>query len=289
MVRLNLASFFRQPVLYFTLAGVVIFLVDAWARREEDVVAVTADVRREVAADLSTRFMREPNDAEIEQGVQAWVETELLFREANALGLAENDAVIRDHLANKLRTMATRRNIVETPTDDELRAELSAHPERYVKPDTYDVSHVFINRSIAPDTFEVRVQQALEQLEAGADFRSMGDHFPRGHEFSALTQFMLEASLGVKLGNSLKPEQQGKWRRVSGSRGAHLVRLNAITSGQPTLENSREALIERLQAQAQRDVARQYIDGLREKFTIVYERDPTPGDTPGDEPPAESQ
>lgn len=271
MVRLNLASLFKQPVLYFSLAGALVFLVDAWARREEDVIAVTADVRREVAAELSTTLLREPQEAEIDQGVQAWLETELLFREASALGLAENDAVIRDHLANKLRTMATRRHIVEAPTEDELRAELAAHPEQYVKLARYDVSHVFINRKVAPDTFEARVQQALEQLQAGADFRSMGDHFPRGPEFSGLTQVMLETSLGIKCGDALKPERRGKWHWLTGARGAHLVRVDAIQDGRPTLDNSRAALIERLQAKAQQDVARQYIDALRDKFTIVYE------------------
>jgi hypothetical protein len=267
----SIAKTLKQPLPYFVVIGVLAFLMDAWLRRESTVIHVTEGVRREVAAELASALSRPATAEEVEQGVRRWLETELLFREAMELGLDENDAVIRSHLARKLQQLAQQRTIVGTPTDGELQGELAANSTRYSKPDTFTVSHVFVNRSVSPHTYEARVKETLSQLEAGADVKAIGDHFPRGPRLTALTRPMLEGALGIKLGPLLTPEQQGKWHTLEGPRGTHFVRLDAVMSGQATLENSRRALVDSLQARAREDAAAAYVQELAHKFTVVYE------------------
>ncbi len=203
--------------------------------------------------------------------MQTWTDTELLFREASELGLAENDAVIRSHLARKLAQMVAQRSIIAPATESELAQELAAHRETYRQLDTFTVTHVFVNRATAPDTFASRVEEVQAQLNAGTTIQGLGDHFPRGPVFELLTQAQLEGALGVKLGAALSPEQKGKWQQLSGPRGAHFVRLDELLSGEPTLENSRERLSDRVAEEKKQAAVRAFIDGLRSKYPVVDE------------------
>jgi hypothetical protein len=267
----SFAAAFKQPLFYFALAGAITFVVDAWLRRDADVIRITDGVRREVASEFSGAHLRAPTNEELEQGVQAWTETELLFREADRLGLAENDATVRNHLARKLSQVVGQRTINEAPTDSELFEELRIHRDRYVKADTFTVTHVFVSRASTPETYEARVTEALNRLNAGAESHTVGDHFPRGPVFERLPQQQLEALLGVKLEAALQPEQQGRWQALTGTRGTHLLRLDEMVSGEPTLENSRDSLVGSVQARKSEAAVRAFVSELRTKFTIVDE------------------
>lgn len=264
----------RQPLTYFVLAGVVAFCVDAWLRREANVILITSGIRTELADEFKRNYSRAPTADELENAIQEWTDTELLFREATELGLAENDGVIRDHLARKLSQMVIQGNVPDEPTDGELLQELRAHPERYRKPDTYTISHVFINRAKAPDTFDARVGEALSKLESNAPVASVGDHFPRGPVFEGLSQAHLEANLNLKLSSVLKPSEVGVWHRLPGARGMHFVRVDAVVSGEPTLDNSRASLSGAVTASKKGAAAQTYVRELREKFTVIDESQP---------------
>ncbi len=259
----------RQPLPYFVLAGAIVFLVDTWLRQRDTVIQITGGVRREVAAEFEAQLGRPPSDEEQQKALQNWVTTELLFREAERLGLENNDAVIRAHLANKLRQLIRERTITAPPTEAELRAELDAHPERYAKSDTFNVSHAFVNRKLAPDTFEARAAVAWKELNEGNALGTVGDHFPRGPSFEGMSQPQLEAILHVELGRVLKRDQVGKWHRLSSPRGAHFVRLDAVISGKPTLESARAALVEDREASKRDAAVRQYVEELEKEYRVV--------------------
>ncbi len=64
----KLGDAFRQPLFYFALAGVAVFGVDAWLRREQEIVRVTDGVRREVASEFTAAASRAPTKDELERG-----------------------------------------------------------------------------------------------------------------------------------------------------------------------------------------------------------------------------
>ncbi len=266
---MNNRAALQQPLWYFVLAGAVVFLVDAWLRQREVTIDVDASVRPEVVAEFEAQFGRTPTVQEREQAKQDWVTTELLFREAVRLGLENNDAVIRAHLANKLKQLVRERTIIAPPTDEELQEELEARPERYARSDTFNVSHAFVNRNIAPDTFDARVLEAWKQIGEGAELGSVGDHFPRGPSFEGMTQPQLEAVLRIGLAPVLKQQQIGRWHRLSGPRGAHFVRLDAIISGKPEVASARAALAARIEARKRDDALQRFIADLERRYRVV--------------------
>lgn len=258
----------KQPLIYFVLLGAFVFVADAWLRRKAEVIVVDATVRGESEAEFRAMAGRSPTAPELEQAVAEWTTRELLFREAMQLGLQDNDATVRAHLAVKLKNLVRQRSIVTPPTDVELRAELDAHPERYTKPDVYTITVVFVARGAAPETLTARTSELLEKLAAGLDPNGAGDHFPRGPVFEELLPMQLEQVLKVDLTQALKPEQRGKWQTIANPRGSYLLRLDAIKSGRPEFEALRDVIAAQLEGQKREAAVAEFVEQLRAKYPV---------------------
>jgi hypothetical protein len=250
------------------LLGTAVFALDSWLRAEPETVVVSEAVRREVASRLEQNLSRAPTRAELERGLEEWVDTELLLREATALGLAKNDTVIREHLAQKLKHIVRERTIFPDPSQAELRAQLAADRARYTAPETFDVTHVFIQRSVAPAKYESRVQEALAALTSGAKPETVGDHFPRDLKLVRLTRSQLEQILGVSLSAVLTPTQVGKWQAVESPRGAHLIRLVAISPRNPDFASLRPVLLADVLEKKKQAALAAYLVELRKKYSL---------------------
>lgn len=265
---MNVPGALKQPLPYFLLLGAAAFLVDCWLRAAPDTIQISPEVRREVAVRLEQQLTRPPTPAELERGLREWADTELLFREATALGLDENDSVIHAHLAQKLRHIVLERTILPAPSEAELRAELAAHPERYTGPVTFELTHVFISRSSSGAAFETRVQATLSELARGAEPRGAGDHFPRGPRFEGMTRPQLEQIFQTSFATALEPSRVGTWQRLESSRGAHLIRLDAVSDGKPVFEAVRPALAAEVQARKKQAAVDRYLAELRKKYPL---------------------
>lgn len=259
----------RQPLLYFALLGALVFGLDYGLTRRADSVVVTPEVQEEVRLQLEQSLQRPPSDSEVTRATDEWVDLELLHREAEKLGLQHNDAVVRAHLARKLELIVRERSIVAEPSEAEVRAEFEANRDRYTGPETFDVTHAFVlqPRNQPPDP--ERVEQVLELLRAGADPRTAGDHFPRGPRFSRITRPRLEQIIGAELSPLLEPNKTSQWQRVEGHRGVHLIRLEAIHSGEPDLPNVRPALVAAIVDRKKQAAVQEFVRELRRKYRVA--------------------
>lgn len=258
----------RQPLVYFVLIGAFVFVADAWMRRKAEVIAIDATVRGESEAEFRALSGRDPTGPELDQAVADWTTKELLFREATQLGLQENDATVRNHLALKLKNLVRQRTIVTPPSDEELRAELAAHPERYTKPDTYTVTVVFVSRGESPEAHAQRTQELAAKLTAGLEPSGAGDHFPRGPVFEQLLAIQLEQILKADLSPVLKAESRGKWQQLPNARGSYLIRLDAIHDGAPRFDAARDAITAQLEMQKRDAALDDFIAQLRTKYPV---------------------
>lgn len=265
---MRLPGALKQPLPYFVLLGTLVFLVDSRLRATPNSIAISPEVRRQVRAQLEQTLSRPPTPTEVDRGLEQWVDSELLFREATALGLDQNDSVIHDHLAQKLRHIVQERTVLPEPTEAELRAELKAKPERYTGPVSFDVTHVFISRSASGAKFEPRVKEALAQLAQGAEPRSVGDHFPRGPQFRGLTRLQYEPIFQANLSAVLRADRIGTWQLLESARGAHLIRLDAVSDGKPNFEALRPALRADVQELKKQARVTAYLKELRKKYAL---------------------
>ena len=80
--------------------------------------------------------------------VRAWLREDILYREAVAMGLDQDDHIIRRRLAQKLEFLTNDIAQMQEPSDAELQAYFDQNIDRFKSPDRVTFTHLYFN----PDT-----------------------------------------------------------------------------------------------------------------------------------------
>ena len=268
----------KQPLPYFLALGALIFGFDSVLSQDDNVIVVSQAVRSEVALKTELELGRTPQSEEVQAALEQWRETEALYREGLKLGLLDNDEVVRAHIANKLRYVASQRIVVSEPSEATLRAYLRAHEERFRQPTTFDLEHVFVARYVPglnggatiAATPRARAEQLLEQLRQGADWKTLGDHFPRGPQFSNKSRQELERALKLDLSSAFDSPRTDVWTMVEGKRGFHLLRITRISGG-VDFDRLKETLRLAVQADEKERAAQRFVDEVQSRYEFEVE------------------
>lgn len=128
----------REPLLQFLLLGALIAAGQAWWSAHRDMAERRIIVDEGRLAALSglheAQFGQAPTPQELQHLVQAHVREEVLYREALARGLDQDDEIIRRRLVGKLEFLLTDAAVPEPPVDAVLQQHLQQHPERFAAP-----------------------------------------------------------------------------------------------------------------------------------------------------------
>jgi hypothetical protein len=122
----------REPLVHFLLLGALLFLFSAWkggpSARASRIVVTRARIEELRAGFLGT-WQRPPTEAELAGLIEEDIRDEVSVREAVAGGLDLNDPIIRRRLRRKLELSNEEAVEAASPTDEDLRVFLKAHPE----------------------------------------------------------------------------------------------------------------------------------------------------------------
>jgi len=257
-------------------AGAVLWLAQSWlAAPSRTRIVVDDELRAGLRADHQRRTGRAPSAAEERALVDAWVDDEVLHREALALGLDRSDVVIRRRLVQSMRFLLEEETAPLEPDDDALRAHLAAHGERFALPARTSFEHVYLPRAatlatgVAPATAPLDALRA--RLVAGEDPARVGAPFPRGARFTRLSPGEIDAVFGPGFAARLAALPAGTWSApVASSFGGHLVRIDErLAAEQPDLATVRAALAADWREERRRDAERAALARLRERYDVV--------------------
>jgi len=117
----------KEPLLHFLLIGIGLFFLFAQLNNEEESSnRQQILIKKSKIEILSGIFMEEnsvpPTDKEIQEFLKNYIREEVLSREAIAIGLDQDDRVIRHRLAQKMQYLFEDVAMVEEPSDEVLKA-----------------------------------------------------------------------------------------------------------------------------------------------------------------------
>lgn len=176
----------REPLVHFLLIGVGIYAAYGMFGASEEEgderrITVTAGDVQSLTDQWIRLWRRPPTEEELAGVVRDHVRTQILYREAVAMGLDQGDLVIERRLAQKVELLAQGLITPEDPTDEELRAWYDANQGDYKQPDLYTVTHVFFDPDRREASTLVDAEAALETLSTldsvPEDFANYGDRF----------------------------------------------------------------------------------------------------------------
>ena len=268
-------SWVREPLVYFVLAGALIFSVDRALRKDEAIIRITPTVREEVARSLASRLGRAANPAELGAELEQWKREQALYREGLKLGLADDDPVVRARVASKLMEIAQERDVFAPPTDAELHEFFERNKSRFASPARFDFEQVFIERTPGandaspPKDARERAHTVLAELRAGNSPEGLGDWFPRGRQFSNESVEEIAQLLGEAAARAIPGYPIGQWNLVASPRGFHAVRVVRADRGEPEFDPLRQAIAIALDAERRSRAADAYAKTVESHFRFV--------------------
>ena len=263
-----------EPFIHFLLLGVALFAAHAVWQSWQDEAATTIFVDPEEMERRAILFagenQRNPTEEELQALLYDYVQEEALVREAEKLGLAEGDTIVRRRLAQKARAMLEDVDAVEAPDQEILCAYLDENPERFAEPPRRTFAHIFVSPGEMDDAQLREKAAGLKARANDANWQSLGDPFLLNRSYSRASYPDVAKSFGPSFAEgmfALDPEKRGFQGPIPSSFGLHLVRIDAEEAlvkpacGDilPRLEESwRRDQRERANAQSIRDLVDQY-------------------------------
>lgn len=240
----------REPLLHFLLLGAAIFgafgLFGPDDARQSVIVVSQGEIEGQIEAFRRT-WLRLPTQAELDGLIREHVRDEIYYREGLALGLDRDDTVIRRRLRQKLEFVAEAAGMAAEPADDELRAWLAAHPERYRTDPRVSFAQVYLSPDRRGATLARDSERLLADLRASGgsiEPATLGDPTLLDHVVVDVPLREVAARFGEAFAERIAGLPVGGWQGpVESSYGTHLVYLRERIDGRvPPLEEAYDAI-----------------------------------------------
>ncbi|MDX1375515.1 MAG: peptidylprolyl isomerase [Burkholderiales bacterium] len=272
----------KEPLLHFLILGALLFAAYAWLNRGADLaqdgaartVRITAAEVEWLKQTWARRWHRPPSEHELRGIVSDYLRETLLAREARALGLDDNDLVVRRRLAQKMEFLVRDAVALAEPREDALRRVYADHRDRFRSPAQISFVHVYFNRDRRGARTEADAEAALEALsKPGASGADMGDRFLLEQEFVDADEQAVARVLGREFARRVFALAPGSWQGpIESGYGLHLVR---VTGKRPQQSLAFEAVTDELREiwlRQQEEAARErYFATLLAKYDVVVD------------------
>jgi hypothetical protein len=212
------------------------------------------------------------------------VREEVYYREAVAMGLDQDDPVIRRRLQQKLEFVTDDVAALAEPTDGELAEYLKTHAERFRTDRRLTFSQVYLDPNRRGDHLAQDANQLLVQLRLqgrDVDLSFFGDAFLLEHRFEAIPNTEITKQFGEKFVAQLADAPIGQWfGPVESGYGVHLVLVEERTEGRlPELAEVRDAVSRNWTNERRLELNEKFFEGLLKHYEVVVEKiDPAKAD-----------
>jgi hypothetical protein len=279
----------REPLLHFLAIGAVLFAAYALVTRHAKpagTIVVSRGQIETLTATFERTWQRPPTPQELDGLVRDYVIEEACAREAIALGLDQDDSVIRRRLQQKLEFLDVT-GAAGDPTDAQLAEFLQSHPALFRKEDHFSFRHVYFSPDRRGPQLQTDVQQALARLAASgsnAAGTGLGDPFLLDQAFDAVPEGEIAMRFGDKFAKALAGLPVRSWQGpVESSYGVHLVFISERREGGlPALAEAREQVRREWREAARVDAQAKFHDEILKRYRVIIE--PAPGAPPAGGP-----
>lgn len=221
----------HEPFLHFMLAGAAIFAFYTWRGADVDVESRQIIVREAQVQRLATiwtqTWQRAPTAQELDGLIRDYIKEEIYYREANRLGLGEDDAIVRRRLRAKMEFLAASQAETMIPDEAVLQAWLAKNPARYASDPLISFRSVYLSGSKG----DAKAKAVLAQLQAEADPQKLGDPISLPKSLIDAHSEDIDLQFGEGFAASLRMLPKGIWSGpILSGFGLHLVRIDRISA-----------------------------------------------------------
>ena len=270
----------REPLLHFLLIGTVLFLLyGALNRGRSDAPReiVISEARVEaIAENFASVWMRPPTAVELKRLVDDYVAEEIYYREAIAMGLDQDDTVIRRRLRQKMEFISEGIADSVQPTDAELQAYLEQNAAKFAVPVELTFRQVYLSADRRGDRVRADAEKLLATLQSSGgqvDPATAGDPTLLPAAMASASPQAIVNAFGEEFARQIDEAPVGQWAGpIESAFGLHVVLVEERVAGKtPTLAEIRPIVLREWQADERRRQNSSFLATLRDKYEIRVE------------------
>jgi peptidyl-prolyl cis-trans isomerase C len=270
-------KWFKEPLVHFLVIGAMIFAVFSVFSDKESpmdgnrIVVSSGDIER-LGVSWSKRWNRPPTETELKGIVDAYIKEEVYYREALALGLDQNDTILRRRLMQKMEFLSNDLAELNQPDETALNKYFLDNQEKYEIPSRVSFTHIYFST----DKRGAKAAEDAESVLAGLTVKKApehGDSFMLQYDFDQETPFEVGRLFGKVFAESLFTLEPGVWQGpIESGYGLHLVRISEkIDSRMPELASVIDRVRTDFMFEQRRKVNKEIYERFKERYEIVIE------------------
>lgn len=263
-----------EPLTHFVIFGILLFVASRFYEEQHNVFDIVVTPRHvaQLARTYALQYGTPPDARTLEGLVARDVHDEILFRQGTALGLDQDDEIVRRRVVQKMQFLMQDLNAPAEPSEAALRDYFRAHAARYVTAPRATFSHIYFSTDRAGDA-QARARAVLAKLPATMHRApDLGDPFPDLYDFAAYEPLQVQRLFGrTPLSDAVFSAPPGRWSGPYRSGyGWHLIYVDARQApALPPFTGVRDQVRSDYLQDAQDSANRIAFDDLAKRFTIV--------------------
>jgi hypothetical protein len=276
----------REPLVQFLFLALVAFGINSWVNHGEQnntKLIISEKLRSQLFHRYELQFGMQPSLSEQNRIVEQYIESELLYREAERLKLSVGDDMVRQRMI-QLMQQRFDSQVVSDVEEETLENFYTEHPEYFSLPARLNFSQLFFRIDPASLTLaKERATSALSQLKLVKDPTGIqSDNFAMGRDFKAMTSVNLRSTFGQsELSEQLilllddptkiSSMDQDWFGPLQSGYGVHLLRITGYTPEEiKPFADIKNEVYQIYQSIRLRENSQHQLNMLREKYEIQY-------------------
>ncbi len=267
----------KEPLLHFLIIGAMIFVLFSIVNKAEipvsdnKIVVTASDIER-LSGNWSKKWSRPPTETELKGMVDSYIKEEVYYREALALGLDQNDTILRRRLMQKMEFLSNDLADLSTPDEAALNKYFLDNPEKYELPARVSFTHIYFSLDKRGAKAAEEAKSVLSGLKA-LRAPEMGDSFMLEYDFVQETPFEVERLFGRGFAEQLFKSNINSWQGpIESGYGLHLVRISEkVESLMPELASVIDKVRVDLMFEQRQKMNLEIYERFKERYEIVVE------------------
>lgn len=276
-----LRRWLSDPLVHFLLIGALFFAV--YSAFEPGREAGGGDAEINLTTDdvlamwslFESQWRRPPTADEFGQMIENKVREEVLYREALAMGLDQDDSIVKRRMAQKMQFLAEDVAEAYNPDDTELRAWYELNADKFTLPGRISFRQIYFS----PDQRGTRTfEDARQALSLLADrpvdsvlAADMGDPFVLQDYYADRTSVQIAKEFGPVFAQAMVRTDEGVWYGpIESGFGWHLVYIDSLVPGRQPEFSEIAPDVKTAWLGMQKALAwQEAYDKMRSKYTVV--------------------
>jgi hypothetical protein len=275
-----LKKWYKEPLLHFLAIGALIFGLFTLVSDEKDVISknkiiITAAGIERLSNNWAIKWRRPPTEIELQGLIESHIKEEVYYREALALGLDQDDTILRRRLMQKMEFLSNDLAELNQPDEAALNKYFLDNQEKYELPPRISFTHIYFSL----DKRGAKVFEDAKSVLSGLDALSApekGDSFMMQYDFVQETPFEVERLFGKSFAEQLLKSEINTWQGpIESGYGLHLVRISEkIDARMPELASVIDKVRTDFMFKQRQNLNKEIYEKFKERYEIVIEEMP---------------